>query len=136
MSEDIKIAYRDPTIQDYNFILSSWLKSARHAFPDLSDQVYYEDYKSKVRNTLASKDTMLAVDPEDTSLILGYLVYSPNHTVHYVYIKHALRNFGIAKKLLQEVAVNNPITATTLTSTAKRYMSKHPGYIVYNPFKE
>jgi hypothetical protein len=130
---DIQILFRTPTVRDYNFLISSWTKSARHAFPDVDDKVYYQDYKSKVRDLLANKDTLLAVDPEDSSIILGFMTYEPN-IIHYVYVKHALRGFGIAKQLSTIASSEIPTTVTILTSHAKKYMAKHPGYITYNPF--
>lgn len=130
---DIQILFRTPTINDYNFLISAWCKSARHAFPDVDDKVYYQDYKSKVREMLANKDTLLAVDPEDPSIILGFMTYEAN-TIHYLYVKHALRGFGIAKQLAAIASSHIPTTITTLTSHAKKYMAKHPGHISYNPF--
>lgn len=127
------VNFRVPTTEDYNFLLSSWLKSARLQHEQVDDAIYFSYYKTLVKTLLATKDTLLAVDPEDESSIIGYVTYD-NQAVHYLYVKHALRNFGIAKQLIAVTNLDKPITVTSSSKALRSYQSKHPGLISYNPF--
>ena len=39
---------------------------------------------------------------DDEDLIFGYIVFEP-HIMHYVYVKEPFRNYGIGKRLIQEI---------------------------------
>jgi len=129
----MEIVFRLPIVDDYNFLLSSWLKSARIQHHEVEDKIYFEAYKARVRMMLATRDTMLAVDPDDPLLILGYINYDDS-AVHFLYVKHALRNFGIATQLLSQTNKSFPITVTESSKVLKHYRTKYPGRIVYNPY--
>jgi GNAT superfamily N-acetyltransferase len=133
----IQISFRPPEVSDYNFILSSWLKSARLQYRDVDDSVYFSAFKTKVRNKLARKDTVLAVDPESPELILGYVNYD-SEAIHYLYVKHALRNFGIASQLIAHVQAEQglqfPILVSESSRVLKEYSAKNPDKFIYNPF--
>lgn len=74
--------------------------------------------------------TLVAVLPDDPSIILGYLVYEPG-ILHYVFVKEAFTRIGIARSLYDRAGL--PMTCTHKTVTVRPIMDKYPN-IVYNPF--
>lgn len=81
--------------------------------------------------TVSPKITIkVACLPEDPDVILGYSILSADfQTVHFVYVKSAWRNKGIARSLLPQY----PTTITHLTKLGKSLMHKFPS-ATFNPF--
>lgn len=104
----ISVMYRPPTPEDLNFITNSWLKSNRSStfayYIDRED--YYRIHENLVKIILERSLATIICDPEDHSHVYGYAVYELNNDVlvlHYLYIKYAYRNFGLAKSCLKAV---------------------------------
>lgn len=105
--------------KDVNFILSAWMKSYRceHDRNYAVDPVYFPS-QQRLISQLASKPgcvALLAVAVDDPDQILGFIVCEPATAVaypdgsqrlrplvvHYVYVKHLFRGFGVARKLME-----------------------------------
>lgn len=112
---------------DENFILNSWLKSARKhtEFYSVSNEIYFKEYAVIIQNYLTSCECFVLCDLLDQNNIYGYIVFdSEKKLIHFVYIKFPFRKFGFAKKLFELVAPDYEATFFN-----KR--NKH----AFNPFK-
>lgn len=83
-----------------NFILDSWLKSfkvtklAKHS----AREDYYPIQQAIIKAILRSATVKMATSDGE---FVGYVV-ADKSCLHYVYVKHALRRFGVASRLLDE----------------------------------
>lgn len=83
-----------------NFILDSWLKSyklTRLAKYSARDD-YYPVQQAIIKAILQEATVKMALSD---GAFIGYIV-AEDDCLHYLYIKHALRRFGVATKLLGE----------------------------------
>lgn len=99
---------REGEAGDVNFVLNSWIKSY---LPSIDAQaiprhVYFDQHHALIEAALARGTLYCAVSKEDRSQIYGYLCAEPAadakyKALHYLYVKHTYRGFGIAKALLK-----------------------------------
>jgi GNAT superfamily N-acetyltransferase len=91
---------RGPLPEDANFILSSWLKSHRDVgdVSAMTNPVYFGGYRDECVEKLKRADVTIACSPRDPDCIYGWVCSAPGG-VHYIYVKHAYRQRGIAKIL-------------------------------------
>lgn len=111
---------------DENFILNSWLQSARKhpEFINISNQVYYKEYAKFIQKVIKNGCTVLC-NLQDPNSIYGYIVADQdNKLVHFIYIKYSFRKFGFAKKLFELI---QPDFEATFYSKKNKHS--------YNPFK-
>lgn len=114
---------------DKNFILSSYLRSNRRRYPDVSNPVYYEGATAHLMLLAEQHDIYVITDSEDAeqTQILGWLLGSTeDNCVHYLYIKQLFRHMGLARQLLDFVCT----PTETLTFT------QHPGAELLNKLKQ
>ncbi len=134
-----EIHFRLPEPADKNFILSSWLKSYRPSCPVVSDETFFREQKSLILRLLEDTNVLLACDPVDPGVIWGYLVASSDGqgfgVAHYVYVKHSLRRFGIARALLAQAGILAGFETSHLTDTGRRILVDHPGLFTFNPWR-
>lgn len=91
---------------DYNFILSSWLRSYRNSRfgKGFTNDVYYRSQTDVILGLLSTATTLVACLPDDEERIVGYIVsqmepMGEHFWVHYCYVRHTYRRFGIARQL-------------------------------------
>lgn len=134
-----EIHFRALEPSDVHFVLSSWLKSYRPSCPLVSDEVYFREQKRLILHLLEDTSVVLACDPVDPGVIWGYLVGAAHPdgfgVVHFVYVKHALRRFGIARALLAHAGILAGFEASHLTETGRRILVDHPGLFTFNPWR-
>lgn len=118
---------------DESFYYSSWLKSFRDAslVSGISNTVYYSRFHDLIENLLNDPLTavVVACSPDDPEQIFGYCVATiadTGNVLHWVYIKHPFRKFGIARDMVGKVS---PVVHTT-----KARPSAALGNSVYDPF--
>jgi GNAT superfamily N-acetyltransferase len=104
--ENLKIVLRGIAPEDSNFIYSSLAKSLRDAplFRNVPGQIFFDGIRSVI-NSLLNHVVVIACNPEDQSQIFGFAIGTPATPttppiVHYVYVKHPFRGFGVGKTLL------------------------------------
>ena len=124
---------RAATKDDTAFVFSSWLKSYRNgpAVRLMNNEDYFRCQAEIITQVLAKSVTLLACDPEDTSVIWGFVVFDEDDC-HYIYVKHLLRGHGIASLLWD--AAGHPHNATHMTIAAEKYLQTHPNTVAFNPF--
>ena len=126
------IKIRKSTNVDHNFILATMLRSLYYDeswFTLIPKHIFMTHY-NKVINLLLSKFTtevLVACLKDDEDTILGYSILSPG-TVHFVYIKKAWRNLGLARDLVPEDCKN----VTHLTKSGLSLLKKKD--LIFNPF--
>ena len=134
-----QVTFREPTVGDYPFIFSSWLKSYR--FSDLpksvSKTIYFKEHHKIIEDLLSSSTTILACDVIDPNNIFGYITVAKINeifTVHYIYVKHTYRRFGLGRLLLNvfEHNTGGKMVYTHETPIAKKLGVKYN--FEYNPY--
>jgi GNAT superfamily N-acetyltransferase len=121
---------------DLAFIYSCWLNSYRsdsHIGSTCRKSVYYDSYNQVIDRILDEAYTLVrvAVDPNDENVIYGYAVYDPS-TIHYVFVKEAFRELGIAASLLEH-ALKTTTEYSHRTRCVAELLNEHRE-LTYNPF--
>ncbi len=93
---------------DIPFIIKTWLSNYRHnsmigAVTD--SEIYLAETENLIRSALNKFKTTIACDPVTPGLIFGYVVHDSDEKrdvdlVHYIYVKHKFREFGVAKDMV------------------------------------
>jgi len=109
----------------------------RHPFADMADNVYFPAQRKELEIMLKASDVLVACNPEDPGHVFGYVLSEKFHTstvVHFIYVKHAVRKFGIAKMLFDLVAQHQSTTLVThVTQTNFSRLATKYG-LVYDPY--
>lgn len=126
------IAFRDAVMADKPFILATWLKGLRFGniwYRLIEDKVYFKVYHAVIESLLAKPGVVIKVAclKEDPQVILGYVVYE-GPKAHWVQVKKAWRNIGIARTLLP-----GEITTVTHLTEIGRSIFLKKGW-TFNPF--
>lgn len=116
---------------DESFVYSTWLIGLYYGNPwygEIEKDTYMRNYHKILENILnrPGVEVKVACYAEDPDIILGYSV-TQNDVLHWVYVKHAWRKFGIAKKLVPE----NIEFVTHLTNVGKSLL---PEKMTFDPF--
>lgn len=142
-----KIRIRVANEEDINFIFSSWLKSFRNSLfsKSIVNTIYFTEHHKLIERIVRSSQVLVACNVDDPSQMYGYVCASRVEGVyclHYFYIKHSFRKFGIAR-LLIGASGHNPEQASLYThhtlpmeSIAKRYNLVYHPYILINYLEE
>lgn len=126
------IAIRPMTNDDKNFVYASWLRGLYYGetwYSEVPKTIFMENYHKVIDFILDSKSTSVKISclKEDPSVILGYAVLNNTNGLHWVFVRKAWRNIGIAKDLVKSVSY-----CTHLTKVGMSIMKKK-GW-VFNPF--
>jgi GNAT superfamily N-acetyltransferase len=136
------------------FALNSWLKSYEpraRRLHELGRNEYYRTYHPELSRLLRLSNVALAVLDDDPDCYLGWACGSEG-VLHWVYVKHAYRELGVARALVREVAGDGvgvftfePSTSSgeprkSLLAVAERKGMKHhahpiPGVVVRSQLK-
>lgn len=127
------IEIRNMYPDDWNFILSTWLKGLRYGndwFGLIEAGVYYTNYQKHIERILQSPTTAVKVAclKESPDVILGYSVTRGN-TLDWVFVKKNWRLIGIARSLVPDTTTH----VSHLTDVGRSILKKSPG-ITFNPF--
>lgn len=128
------VTLRMGTKDDLNFILATWLRGLYYGdswFSLIDKKVFMENYHKFLDKILSSPNTLVCVAclKEDPDTILGYSVLGDKYNLHWVFVKKAWRNIGIAKSLVP------PTTkyVTHLTKVGTAILKNSPN-LSFNPF--
>jgi len=123
---------------DLNFILNSFLKSMR-AYPEfqhIPNQVYYPALKNELINALSENSSIVLCNSEDPDQIFGYVIFTPDVSTYFIYVKYPYRQLGMARRLLMRAHPNliqHPISATF---TMKNWdIVSRKFNLVHNPYR-
>lgn len=135
-----QIKLRPAKLEDLNFILNSWLKSYRNSpfAAKMINKVYFTNHQKLIKNLLANNLITIACNPQDEEQIFGYTVfnYMPADVllIHYMYVKHTYRKFGIAKEML--TAIQKEQTGVLYTHHTKYAdLLKSKVALIFDPYQ-
>lgn len=115
---------REPEASDQAFVASTWVKSIlmtgrghrqvphalrRHGNNRSLGAMVGSSLNAQIDLVMDRSDTRALIMAWDThpEVILGYLVYAPGPTVHYLWTRREERNGGIATALLCRIGVSD-----------------------------
>ena len=137
--QTLPLKARPVTDSDIAFVFNSWLKSYRSTgtlCKKVVNTVYYENHHKILQKIMQRATCIVACDPEDPGKIYGYIVgeYISNvFVLHYVYVKHTFRKFGIGTYLLNQFKLTPGAKCYThQTDTAERLAGKYG--MMYHPY--
>lgn len=125
---------------DYNFVLSTWLRSYYEALkyyssgsvrvPFPKDDVFFQGHQAKIKALMAlpGVECLVCVAPDDENQIVGWAVFDRD-CLHYVYAKHVFRRLGIGNKIRE--AITAPITTYSHHTKFSKHVNKG---LTYNPY--
>ncbi len=137
MALEFKI--RSAVGDDIPFIYSTLLRSYRYD-SDLgkstSKSVFFENYQLVLDKILANPDTqiLVACNPAEQNVILGYLIHEPT-TLHYVFVKEAFRQLGVATALYTFAFDELDSVSVTHVTRSVEPLMRSKSRLVFNPFK-
>ncbi len=137
IADKLPYTIRDVLPSDIPFIYSSWLKSFRFGSQlakPIRSSIFYENYREVLDCLLSKSQIKVACLNDEPSVILGYLVYERTIAiVHYVFVKEAFRELGIAHNLLLQSELPTDLTYSHMTTMITKYLTNKSNWI-YNPF--
>lgn len=142
MTLDEKVLVRQMVDGDFNFIINSWLRSyadGSHFCKRIRNDVFYKYHHIAVTRMLSrpASKVLVACDPVDPSVILGYLsfdLFEGKPLVNYIYVKSAFRRLGVASSLVTSAGIDlNMAVFSHWTKPTDALVKKFPG-LTYNPY--
>jgi hypothetical protein len=95
-----ELAYHTASPEHRPFVVGTWMKAMRRApeFVYMSDDTYYNWARKHVSFYVEQNPTLVALDPEDLDIVIGFLNYTDT-TCNFTYIRKDFRGNGIYKRL-------------------------------------
>lgn len=110
---DLPIAFRPAQIDDFNYIMSSWLQHYHKTTPTnfIPNPIYFPHQSKVITSLLQHSPTIVCCLDDEPNNIVGYLVYQPHSSedviVHWGCIKGIYRRMGILKELLERAGAKD-----------------------------
>jgi len=122
---------RAPKTGDIGFVFNAFLKSFRDAPVNkgMTHTVYYREMHAVIERALLrpSIRIVIACDPSEEDMIYGFgigEVIDSTLCLHYIYVKHSFRQFGIGRAL--EAVIVNVVDMPARGRRAVRRLVVHP----------
>ena len=140
MPEDLPICIRAATDADVAYVLKSWIETYRRESlwsKHMDNDVFYPNHRAVAVECVQQDDTVVAADANDPSHLVGFACgrrHRGGLAMHFVYVKFALRGFGVGRALVNAFEWNGeePIVATHWTYAIDGLSTKMS--IAYNPY--
>lgn len=133
------VSIRDAQPSDLPFIYSSWLKSYKHDSKlgrSIRSSIFFENYREVLDKLLLNSSIKIISAPNDSNVILGYLVYSydlnKDLIIHYCFVKQPFRRLGLANTLINSVNLGFRVICTHITNEIQSHALNELSY-EYNP---
>ena len=128
-----RVAIRDYTGEDRNFVLATWLRGLRYGnefYQSIPSDIYFAEYQKVLDHILESPMAVVRVAclESEPTVILGYSV-SHSNVLDWVFVKKNWRNIGIAKSLLP-LGIQK---VSHLTKVGKSLLFKYK-HLQFDPF--
>ncbi len=135
MQPPIKIRPSQKT--DEGFIFHSWLRTFQFSpFADsIRKPLYFENHHKLITRLLEDSDVQVAVNPEDSDQIYGYVVgqwFDSELAIHWAYVKSPFRGYKICSALVSGFLATGNKYFTHLNGFSEKIAPKL-GF-VYNPY--
>ncbi|RYF46773.1 MAG: N-acetyltransferase [Cytophagaceae bacterium] len=132
------LQFRSIEPSDFNFILNAWMRSYRDSKRDHTNTDYYHGQQNLIAAISQRRTMIIGCDAEAPEWMAGFIcgqkLKDGRLLVDYVYVKHAYRERGIARALLDALGYNRDfeIIATHWTKqvdkVGRRYGATHNSY--------
>ncbi len=131
-NEEAEYTFRPYVNDDIPFIQNSWGTSYYKgaSYHHYINPKEFHAFHRPIREAFFLRPTtavVLCVSKEDQGLIMGWIAVEkptsgPGIVIHYLYVKQAFKNLGIASSLLNSVTIETPVIYTHITERAQRMM--------------
>lgn len=109
MTESLDLQWREfrrDDEQEYNYVLSSWLRSYGECpeFRSMARGVYFALYEPVVKRLLERSTVAVAWTCDLPHTVLGWLAVEGDDVVHYICTKRRFRRCGIGRWMTRDLA--------------------------------
>ena len=122
------ILIRDYKPEDYNFIITTWVKSQYSDGPGAKEhyKIFHKGIVDHFQSNLDKEELKIYIahTKDDEDFILGYAVFGTDYTLHYCFTKGAFKKMGIAKTLLGHFYKNKKQITVSHLSKDSKYIAK------------
>lgn len=123
---------------DLPFIFDTFLKSYKMSSAigkSCRNGIFFDNYRLVVDDILESSSVTIACHKDEPSVIFGYIIHQGN-ILHYIFIKEAFRNLGLAKALYNHGLQDTDPLFGYLYTTHKTFISEkiESLKVPFNPF--
>lgn len=127
---------------DVSYIIKTWRETyAKDSAwsKNMPRQIYHSHHRKLIERLLETTHTLVACNDEDPTHLVGFVSYErvESHLViHFIFTRYELRNFGIARKLLEGIGgqPDGAMIATHWTWVCDRLPDHYRLNLVYNPY--
>jgi GNAT superfamily N-acetyltransferase len=138
--DETQVGTRRMLKRDRKFVIDAWLKNYNatgYGLYGMDTEVMLRCHRVIIDRLLNTYTTVVAYDPQDTRVILGFLcgdMYPSSALVHYAYVRKDLRRQGIGRLMMHNLGwtEDKPIMSTHQTRHSK-YMASNLA-ILFNPY--
>ena len=120
---------------DLPFVAATWLRHYRRRSPAaaaMPERTYTVEQRALISTILGRASVVCAVDAEDPTLIMGYVV-SSDRAIHWLQVKAVFRHHGLARLLA--AAVEAPLYWSHDTQDAAALWSALGLRLTFNPYR-
>lgn len=127
---------------DQAFVYSTWLRNYKHSSyfaKRIKPVIFFAGHHNIVSHLLKKPEmrVFVACPKDDLDTILGYLACEPGAkpVVHFIFVKEAFRNMGVARSLFAKAIIEpNKMAFTHWTLPVDELIRKWPE-MIYDPYK-
>ena len=132
------IKLRQAQETDFNFILSTWIKSSYSQLTGYRERqaVYHKGLDKFIKKKYDEGELLafVACLEEDPELILGFAVFGTDYSLHFVAVKEAFKRQGISKALLNYMYKGRKDITVSFWTKDIAYIKKNYN-VTYDRFK-
>lgn len=113
---------------DGAFVFATWLKSLYYGnswFREIEKEHFMTVYRTVISKLVRESVVEVACLSDDPNVLIGYMVHS-GPTLHYIYVKKAWRQFGVAKLLVGDKKFHTTSHLTNLGLKLKKDLAFNP----------
>lgn len=140
----LPLQIRPATNEDISFIFNSWLKSYREkgtACRNVEQKIYYENQHRLIERLLEKiapeGGVRVACNVNDPTQLFGFICAERVEgvfVIHYIYVKHSMRRFGIGSALLNSFDHDPSVASAATHQTSASYRLEPKYRVIYHPY--
>lgn len=133
----VPVLIRPAKSEDVNFIKNSWSQSFRKSMQQMESSLYNDYHDRHMVGLMERCHCFVACNPDDHYQIYGWVLFEAVKGIgilHYIYVKHPFRRYGIGTKLYNEMEFNRKLPCLATHATKCLDYITGPWKLVYNPY--